>query len=530
MTLKYSYRLAAVALLAAWAFDLLFWKQTPGISFALFCALVLGAGMALAFGEGIRPSMKSLALLIPLSFFAAMTFLRQEPFTRFVSGVLSLALMACFAITFRNGLWLRYSLPDWIVALLRFAASLLAGGFQTLAARNPAGPPGEAGDQVQKPSTLRAAAGPLALGLLLALPALLVFGGLLSAADPAFARILNDFLRIFAVENLAEYLFRAVYILVLAYLLAGVYRHAFLKSSDAGMIGLEKPWLSPFLGWIEAAVILGCVDALFGLFVGVQFRYFFGGQSNITVEGFTYASYAQRGFNEMFSVVVLSLALFLGLGAITRRPGKTPRRVFSALGIILVALVGVILVSAFQRLLLYEQAYGFTRIRTYTHVLMLWTGVLLAATAVLELTRRPRGFAAALLLTVIGFGMTLSLLNVDAFIARQNLARAAQGEALDADYLATLSEDAVPVLALSFQQTSNPAIRNALGAALTCAQLRIEENPAPGWRAYNASREQARRALAGLEDKWTGFDLQKVDAYHSTITAGPLTVNCYAGD
>ena len=35
------------------------------------------------------------------------------------------------------------------------------------------------------------------------------------------------------------------------------------------------------------------------------------------------------------------------------------------------------LVSAFKRLLLYEMAYGFTEMRIYPHVFMIWLGLLL---------------------------------------------------------------------------------------------------------------------------------------------------------
>ena len=69
-------------------------------------------------------------------------------------------------------------------------------------------------------------------------------------------------------------------------------------------------------------------------------------------------------------------------------------------------LVSVILVSAFQRLVLYEQAYGFTRLRTYTHVFMAWLALLLVGVMVLEFTARLRRFAFIALLSALGFAIT----------------------------------------------------------------------------------------------------------------------------
>ena len=54
-----------------------------------------------------------------------------------------------------------------------------------------------------------------------------------------------------------------------------------------------------FLGFTEAAVVLGAVVVLFALFVVIQFQYFFGGQTNIGVQGYTYSEYARRGFGEL---------------------------------------------------------------------------------------------------------------------------------------------------------------------------------------------------------------------------------------
>ena len=92
------------------------------------------------------------------------------------------------------------------------------------------------------------------------------------------------------------------------------------------------------------------------------------------------------------------------------------RRTFSGLGIGLVVLVAVILVSAFQRLLLYEEVYGFTRLRTYSHIFMIWVGVLLAVVVILEFIKRQRAFALASLFAAIGFVLTLNIINVDGLI------------------------------------------------------------------------------------------------------------------
>src|SRR5450759_4361882 len=90
------------AFLVAWCFDQLFWQKTPGISIPIFTLLVTGAGLALAWGERLRPALRSLWLLLPLGFFSIMTAFRLEPFTILINILLVLASMMLLALTLRS--------------------------------------------------------------------------------------------------------------------------------------------------------------------------------------------------------------------------------------------------------------------------------------------------------------------------------------------------------------------------------------------------------------------------------------------
>jgi hypothetical protein len=314
---------------------------------------------------------------------------------------------------------------------------------------------------------------------------ILLLAVLLSSADPMFAKMMNS---LFNIDQLPEYLFRLTYILAGTYLLTGVFLFAILSSREEG-IPAEKPRLAPFIGFIEAVVVLACVSLLFAVFVAVQFRYFFGGAANITVEGFTYAEYARRGFGELLAVAVISLLLFLGLGSLTRKEDPLRRRIFSALGVFLAVMVTIILVSAYRRLLLYEAAYGFSRIRLYTQVFMIWLGILLLGLAALEIAGRIRWVSLALLAAAFGFTLTLAGLNVDPSIVRWNGARAMNGGALDAAYLDSLSADAVPAL-LDLYTAGGPQ-KDAIGLGLACRLQEMETRRQTAWQGYTLSPAHA---------------------------------------
>lgn len=489
-----------ICLVLGFVIDYLFWEKTPGVSFAVLVTLTISIGLLLASREKARPAPQSLLLILPIVFFAVMSFTRQEPFGRALDFWFSLGLMALLAGTFLGGRYTVYRFWDYAVSTFKLAVGIIGLPASLLAKTR----------REYKCSGRRFA--PYLRGALLALPLLLVFTPLLSSADPVFSSRVHLVLEALRIEYLPEYLFRSFYILLAAYILAGVYLYAITASDDRAWIKPSAPL--PFsLGFIEAATALLSVNFLFSAFVAVQFRYFFGGSSNISLGGFTYAEYARRGFGELLVVASFILLVFLALASITRRPTARQRWLFSLLGVWLVAMVSVMQVSAFQRLLLYEQAYGFTRLRMYTHVFIIWLGILLVGTLLLELMDRIKLFPLALLLVSLGFSSSLNILNVDATIARQNLRRAMWGEALDIEYLGSLSTDAVPVMAQFFQDLpASSSLRDDVGGLLACRAASLEEQAGSlSWQSFHLSRSKATASLAGLGPALEGYPVDGGD-------------------
>jgi len=479
--------LLAISFALAWGFDYLFWGKQWGISVPVFTLLLVLVGLLLARRQGLQPARASLWLLLPLLFFAVVSAFRLEPLTVLVSRALVLLLSALLAVTFLGGHWLDYSFSDFVAKLV----SLVPNGLGLLRDTTPADR-----NAKEKSFSIRSLA-PVFRGLLFALPILWFLSILLSSADPYFSRWLTDLFQFLKIENLSDYLFRAFYIVVFTYIIASVYLFALIKSRKEQLISEKKPWLKPLVGFAEAATVLVSVNLLFTAFVFVQLKYFFGGVANIVdnPNGLTFAEYARRGFSEMVFVAVISLLLFIALSTIGKRQKNQQQKWFSGLGIWLFALVAIILVSTYQRLLLYESAYGFSRLRTYSHVFMIWLGLLLLAVVILEVLRKQRAFALAVLLVALGFAASLSSLNVDGFITRANIQRAELGYEFDVPYLASLSEDAVPALLDQYNQldlASKPDLAGQVAAAMAChAELHEKYTTILPWQSWNWSRSRA---------------------------------------
>ncbi len=478
--------------------EVLFDGRPIGISALIWAGLCVAATLGMAALERVRPSMENYWLIPPILFFAGMLALRLEPLTVLLDLGLLLALLALWVRVFRAGGLLRSGWLDLGIAVgwVPLESWIRPWPILGVATRQVAG---------EKASRSRWLA--LARGLLLAIPAVVVLAALLAAADVVFSDYVDEILRWLRIEKIVEYLGRTLVVVLSGLFLLGAMAAALRHPGERKYFGEDKPLVAPFLGFTESAVVLCAVNLLFTAFVAIQFTYLFGGHANITAAGYTYAEYARRGFGELVAVSFLTLALILGLSAVGRRETRRQQTAFFGLSGALVVLIGVILASALMRLLLYEDAYGFTRLRTYTHVAILWMGVLFLVFLALLIAGRLRAFAPAALAAAIGFAATLSLLNVDVFIVGRNAARLDESGAVDVSYLASLSNDAVPAL-VDLAAVVPEDERQALLGQLACRARQVEERGAGlAWPSYHLSHAAAGRALHAIEADLEAYPL-----------------------
>ena len=491
------------------AFDLLFDGKMLGISVPIFALLLLAGLILVARWERARLHAANLWLPAALLFFAIMSFVRASGFLLFLNVSAGLVLMALIAVYMAQRPAAGLSLPALTIAPVEAVLSSLQHawrGTAQVAQR----------DLAAAARPTRRQVVPVLRGLLIAVPVLLVFTALLASADLVFADRIDRLFSLEFLEDVGRWIRHAWVILMAGFLLAGGLAYAVRKGSGVWADRLSSASFPRFPAVTESAVVINAVNLLFFLFVLIQVPYLFGGQLNIDPAKFTYADYARRGFAELVVVAVLTLGLILFLSALTPRHTSRQRLVFNLSATVLLGLTGVMLASAFKRLLLYEMAYGFTQLRIYPHVFMVWLGLLLAWFAVTLWIKPALGqgadtrgrdlFATGVLIAALGFVATLDLLNPDALIVRQNFRRfqeaaleqsaaGARWREIDAHYFARLSEDAVPALvAVAGQATGQ--VRDVIEEDLRSRAEAMHGGTAwRRWQSFHLSRSRAYRLL-----------------------------------
>jgi hypothetical protein len=243
----------------------------------------------------------------------------------------------------------------------------------------------------------------------------------------------------------------------------------------------------------EVGVILGPLAILFALFVLVQIRYLFGGEDAVQRSiNLTYSEYARRGF---FELVVASLLLLPVLAGVNwaRRGGPRSSVVFGVLAAALVALLFVVMVSAWERLSIYRDVFGLTELRFYAAATLPWLAVVFAWFLVGLVRKMPVEFFPGAMLAALVAVFVLNVLNPDAVIARTNIERVEAGRRFDVDYAASLSADAVPALLAELERVSQPS------RCVLAESLRDWMERDTGVRSWNYSRQNARASVEAAQ-------------------------------
>jgi hypothetical protein len=206
--------------------------------------------------------------------------------------------------------------------------------------------------------------------------------------------------------------------------------------------------------------------------------------------GLTYAEHARSGFGQLVVVTLLTLAVVAAATRWAPRETVAQRRLLRVLLGTLCVLALSVVAFALHRLHLYEEAFGFTRLRLFMNVFEGWLGLLLVLVLLAGVRLRAPWLPAAIVASAAAALLGLAAINPDAFVAERNVARFEATGKLDIGYLQALSADAVPAI----DRLSEPARSCALSGM---------RRPDDGWAGWNLGRARAKGILAAADSSST---------------------------
>ncbi len=460
-------------------FDYFFYDKISGLSFPLYVILVIAGLFILANFLKKQINKEVYLLLVLLIFFSTMVFVRSSGLLIFLNVITSLFLLLVInEISFGEKVK-NFSIEDYL-KILFLPFKFIHPFFQTLSNLF----------SLREEKEEQKVFSKIVKGVLMAIPVLFVFILLFSSADLIFQKYISDLI---SIDNELEIIFRFILILIVTIVFIGAYTYSFREKE--GQITAPQKSKNHTVGDIEISIILGSVNALFFIFILVQLTYLFGGESNISTQGFTYAEYARRGFFELIAVAVISLFLLLTTEKYVIKKETEHALGFKILSTVLIIQVVLIMASAFTRLSLYEEAYGFTTLRLYSHTFIILLAIIFCLLLYkIHKDKRENTFAFRVFLSLTLFLAVMNFLNPDAFIAQRNIERFASTGKLDIYYLSRLSDDAIPDI-IKVLNIPDEDLRKKFASELYWRMKDSDSRNFSPWQSLNISRMRANKIL-----------------------------------
>ncbi len=444
---------AGLGLVTRWAF-----AGALGLGFFV-AVLALVAAFALAGGvESVQRARAARSWVVAALFFAAMVALRDSPeLTAFnvlaVVGLLGLAARDAVAAPERT-------------RLLDFPRSTLEAARGSLSSTLEVGREAVAQALELKERAPGSTASVLR-GLALACPVVLVLTALLASGDDHFHDALSG-----VTGTVPDLVLLATdwacWSLVSGALAGGSLTWA-LRRRPLDRADHAMPMARRTVGATEGLIVLGSVVLVFAAFLAVQAAWLFSQDPSARGTGLTYATWARKGFGELTVVALLTWWLVELTRKHVTATGGADLALRSASSAVLAQAL-VLLVSAHQRLALYDQVYGFSVTRIFAHAGLAFLGLGLV-TRLATLWVAKGSSAQWVVASALGVLAALNLLDPDAFVVRANLARTSATVQTDWWYLSQLSADAAPALAAVARDGSNDAALAHFACRMSAQQV-----------------------------------------------------------
>jgi len=335
------------------------------------------------------------------------------------------------------------------------------------------------------------------IGLVIGVPLLLVITFLLMSADAIFQNLLLQLPEFIIQFSYLEELSRVIVVMMLTLLFFGVFQVLQVKTEIELEHELKRK--STDVNWdgIITITILVLLNTVYVLFTIIQFTYFF---NDGLQEGFTYAEYARRGFFELISVTLINWTLLISFLKRVRTSSRSIDLTLKIMYSLLIVVSGVMLVSAYQRLSLYETAYGFTVDRILAHAVMIFLMVIFAYTLIRVWIERLALLHFYLIAGLI-FYVALNMVQIEQMVVDNNLERYQETGKIDVVYLNTLSYTGLNGLMELYEM--DPEYPDLQGI-LEDRKRQLDHFEQESWQSFNFAKEK------GLE-RIKGFDLNKFE-------------------
>lgn len=262
------------------------------------------------------------------------------------------------------------------------------------------------------------------IGMMITLPVFVVVLSLLLSGDQIFSEIIEKFVWNILPDNIFTSIIKFIFALFLG-VICWSYVRGFIESKANFVSRSEGGILDKIsLDIIIPAILTYSLNLIYLVFIVVQFAYLFGGEAFTHAHGVIFSEYAVNGFWEMIMVTLINYIVLyfvqtrFSLKSLVSKMVLIPSYVFMIFSSI------VMVISANQRLMVYEGGYGYTTDRMLPHLFLIFiliTMFLLTINLLVKQSNKRKFLNVGMFVSVIVYLMGFSMFSIDAFIVNRNI-------------------------------------------------------------------------------------------------------------
>lgn len=466
--------------------SILLWEKQPGIATVIFCITLLAFFIYILAENKKITNKKELVLCVPIVLLSLTYFIFNNPFFQIMNLFVICALWFILIINITQKENESHKLMGKIF-------SLIMGPFECFQ---------YIGEELKKlcckkeNSSQRAKLIKRVLkALVITVPIVCIVVFLLTTADSIFANLFSGISKtlenLFDSDELPYFIARIFSIIFIFFYMASFLYNIIMKNT---MCDKEKQTVKKEtkIDAITIQTIVTILNIIYLIFSIIQIMYLF--TKTQMPSNFNYAEYARQGFFQLMFVSLLNFILLYIVHSNLKETTKFQKKYIVIMELTMEIFTLIIIASAFYRMYLYEQAYGYTYLRLFVYFILVTEFLFMLPTMWYTIGKKVNLWKTGLSITVIMY-LILNYSNVDALIARNNINRYYENQQEDIDFYylkCCTGTDAIPEIQ-RLLNTDDVPLKQQVIRYLKTEKQKLEEKET--WQEYNLSKQKARNCL-----------------------------------
>ena len=254
----------------------------------------------------------------------------------------------------------------------------------------------------------------------------LIVIGLLCSADNEFSKIFTTIFKDINIFNLPELTGRIIIIIIAFFYFAGFFMN--MLDKENGLKEFEEDEKVEKKESYTIRMMITVLNLVYLVFCFTQIKVLF------TEQNIKYSEFARKGFFQLMIVSLINIVMILKVNNKNLKETEKQVEYKKIMCILMIIFTLVIIISAFVRMTLYQQNYGYTRLR----VLVDWTlitEIILLIPTVIYILKNKINLIKTYFVIILTMYCIVNFINIDKFIVKNNIDRYKETGNIDLNYL-----------------------------------------------------------------------------------------------